>query len=101
LFGVAAWFNKAQVRIEGDDKVFIRGGQAGRKVRFHFCPTCGTTVYYEADLRPGSFAVALGAFADPSFPAPARSVWEDSRHSWVEFGRELAHFPKAALVRIC
>ena len=98
LFGAAAWFNRAQVRTEGDDKVFIRDADKDRKVRFHFCPTCGTTVYYEADLRPDLFAVTLGAFADPCFPAPTRSVWEESRHSWVEFGHELRRFPQAAPV---
>ena len=77
---------------------FIRDGQAGRKLRFHFCRSCGTTVYWEADLRPHAIGIALGRFADPSFAAPARSVWEESRHSWVEFGHELGHSPQAPTV---
>jgi hypothetical protein len=28
-------------------------------------------------------AVALGAFADPSFPAPKVSVYDTRRHAWV------------------
>jgi hypothetical protein len=27
--------------------------------------------------------VAVGAFAEPSFPEPAVSVWEERKHSWV------------------
>jgi hypothetical protein len=28
-------------------------------------------------------AVAMGAFADPAFPAPRHSVYESCRHSWA------------------
>ena len=94
-FGVGVYFEKAQVRVEGASKVYIRDGQEGRKVRCHFCPECGTTVYGEADVRPDGIVVAFGAFADPSLPAPTLSVWEESRHPWVAFGHDLAHFPHA------
>jgi hypothetical protein len=97
-FGVGVYFDKAQVRAEGDNKVFIRDGQEGRKLRLHFCPACGTTVYWDLDLRPDVIGVALGAFADPSFPAPARSIWEEHRHSWVAFGHDLEHFPQSTTV---
>jgi hypothetical protein len=39
--------------------------------------------------------IALGAFADPSFPAPTVSIWEQTRHPWVDFTLELDHHPKA------
>jgi hypothetical protein len=28
-------------------------------------------------------AVAVGAFADPAFPAPAQAVYAEHRHRWV------------------
>jgi hypothetical protein len=59
------------------------------------CPTCGTTVFWEADLRPDSIGVAVGAFGDSSFPRPTLSVWEESKHGWVAFARDFAHFPRA------
>jgi hypothetical protein len=59
----------------------------------HFCPTCGTTVFWEADLRPDHIGVAVGAFHDPNFPRPTASVWEESKHGWVAFTHDLAHFP--------
>jgi len=62
----------------------------------HFCPTCGTNLFWELDRRPDSIGVAVGGFIDPSFPAPTRSVWEESRHRWVSFGYELDHFAQAA-----
>jgi len=38
-FGVVAFFPKEQVHIEGPSKVYVRAGDSGRKVEFHFCPT--------------------------------------------------------------
>jgi hypothetical protein len=52
-------------------------------VTFNFCPTCGSTVYWERESVPGRVIVSIGNFADPSFPAPIVSVWEESRHPWV------------------
>ena len=54
-----------------------------------FCPTCGTSLYWEAELRPGLIGIAVGAFVDPKFPAPTRSVWEEHKHRWVTLGAEI------------
>ncbi|HBH43966.1 MAG TPA: aldehyde-activating protein, partial [Hyphomonas atlantica] len=35
-----------------------------------------------------------GAIADPHIPAPVRSVWEETRHDWVEITSATQHFPK-------
>src|SRR5262249_57083242 len=56
---------------------------SGNALTFHFCPTCGSTVYWEGEGFPGYVAVAIGSFADPNFLAPTISVWEESRHPWV------------------
>jgi hypothetical protein len=34
-------------------------------------------------------AVALGAFADPAFPAPAQAVYEEHRYPWVRIQSDL------------
>jgi hypothetical protein len=60
-----------------------RTAESGNAVTFHFCPTCGSTVYWESEGFPGYVAVAIGNFADPNFPAPTIAVWEESRHPWV------------------
>jgi hypothetical protein len=96
VFGVSSFFQKSEVQTSGPSKVYVREGQEGRKLRFHFCPECGTTVYGETDLRPGLIGISVGAFADTSFPAPTRSIWEQSRHSWVAFDHEVGQFPQAA-----
>jgi hypothetical protein len=85
VLGVSAYFPKGQISVQGTSNLYVRDGQDGRKLRIHFCPECGASVYWEADFRPGHIGVAVGAFADPQFPAPARSVWEQSRHPWLKF----------------
>nr|WP_255511653.1 GFA family protein [Mitsuaria sp. TWR114] len=55
----------------------------GNAARFHFCPDCGSTVFYEPEALPDFIAIPVGAFADPTFPAPTVSVYEDRMHAWV------------------
>ena len=94
-FGVSTWFNIEQVQFEGESKSYIRTASENRKLITEFCPICGTSLYWQADLRPGMIAVALGAFGDPDFPMPTRSIWEINRHKWVDFSCELTQFPEA------
>jgi hypothetical protein len=94
VFGVGAYYKKEHVHAEGPHRTYERDGQEGRKLRNHFCPTCGTTVFWEADLRPELIGVAVGAFRESDFLRPTRSVWEESKHEWVAFAHELARFPQ-------
>lgn len=73
VFGVGAYFDRAQVRVDGTSSVYARERQAGRLLRFHFCPMCGTTVHWDLDAFPDKIGVAIGAFADAAFPASNRS----------------------------
>jgi hypothetical protein len=82
-FGIAAFYAADALRISGEDRTYTRGSDGGSEVRFHFCPICGSTVYFEPKRRPGVVAVAVGAFADPDFPAPTQEVYCDSRHAWL------------------
>jgi hypothetical protein len=80
-----AWFPSDQVRgIEGELAEYARVSDSGSRVTFRFCPACGSTVYWETEGRPGWIAVAVGAFADPTFPAPQHSVWEHREHHWLK-----------------
>lgn len=89
-FGIAAFFARDRVHIEGESKSFTRDSDSGHLVTFHFCPTCGSSVYWEPSRKPDMIAVAVGAFADPSFPMPAQSVADNMRHSWISFPEEMA-----------
>jgi hypothetical protein len=91
-FGVSIYFAKPQVRTEGPSKVYVRGSDAGRKIEFHFCPDCGSSVFWYAEFDWDMVGIALGAFAEPSMPRPTLSVWETTQHPWVTFGHQLDRF---------
>jgi hypothetical protein len=78
-----ARFRRDQVTVTGKATTWARTAESGSVVSFHFCPTCGSTVYWESESFPGYVVVAIGNFADPSFPAPTIAVWEQSRHPWI------------------
>ena len=81
-YGAQARFATENVEITGDSTEYVRIGDEGTACHFHFCPKCGATVWYW--FGDGNFrAVPVGAFADPAFPAPSVSVYEERRHPWV------------------
>src|SRR5262249_36733015 len=51
---------------------------------FHFCPDCGSQVFYTEPAEPELVVVSVGSFADPSFPSPTESGYDSRRHPWVE-----------------
>jgi hypothetical protein len=61
----------------------VRVGDEGSSARFHFCPECGSIVFYRLNAIPGVVAVPVGAFADPNFPQPRVSVYRVRQHHWV------------------
>jgi hypothetical protein len=84
-FSVQAWYPRDQVRpAEGVVKRYARVAESGRTVNFGFCPECGGTVFWEAEMRPELIAVAVGTFADPSFEKPSLSVRERTQHPWTK-----------------
>ena len=91
VFGVQARFSARSVTIEGDATAFLRVGDSGGRITFHFCPACGATVYYAIDGEDDLIAIPVGAFADPSFPPPIRSVYEHRMHGWVGLPPKIEH----------
>jgi hypothetical protein len=72
-------------QVSGSATEYDRVGDQGAKFTFRFCAVCGTTVYHtEEGYEQSSVSVAVGAFADPGFPAPQHSVYESRKHSWVQ-----------------
>ena len=83
VFAAQARFPADAVTVSGQHKVYEHVGDSGNKADFHFCPTCGSTLWYHARPHRELFAIAIGAFADKDFPAPHYSVWEERKHAWV------------------
>lgn len=93
VFGEQARFPRENVSISGASTEYVRVGDEGSRVRFHFCPTCGSTVYYEPEGLEAFLAIPVGAFADPGFPAPVVSVYEERMHQWVVPPPGAEHIP--------
>jgi hypothetical protein len=83
VFGVQARFKREHVTLAGETSTFVRTGDSGGRSTFHFCPTCGSTVWWAFDAAPELIAVAYGAFADPGLPPPTVSVYEERQHPWT------------------
>ncbi len=91
VFGEQARFPRENVTVSGTASEYVRIGDEGSHVKFHFCPTCGATVYYALEGVEGSLAIPVGAFADPDFPTPRVSVYENRKHKWVITPPEAEH----------
>ena len=91
VFGAQARFSADQATISGRSTEYVRTGDSGTRVRFHFCPDCGSTVYYRFGEGDAMIAIPVGAFADPSFPAPVFSVYEERQHAWVRVPDDVEH----------
>lgn len=84
----------APFTVFGTATEFVRTGDQGSKFRFRFCPICGSTVFHTEEGDDRFVLVAVGAFADPSFPAPQDSVYECRRHPWVQLPTETTRYEK-------
>jgi hypothetical protein len=92
VFGAQARFPRNSVTISGEARDYVRVGDAGSKIVFSFCPTCGATVHYSVEgYDEETIAVPVGAFADPNFPAPKFSVYEERMHAWVGLPADIEH----------
>jgi hypothetical protein len=92
VFAMQARFPVDQVDIVGKSHEWARRGDEGAGAVFHFCPTCGSTVHYRLIDYPGFVTVPVGAFADPQFPAPGVSVYEQRKHSWVTLPTDIERY---------
>ena len=94
-FAIQARFPREQVTIEGKSTAwklplekaklteYRNCASLGGGATFHFCPVCGSTVWYTAGADEARIGVKIGAFADPTFPAPKISGFEEYQHPWA------------------
>jgi hypothetical protein len=93
VFATLAGFS-APFNVSGTATEYVRVGDQGARFRFRFCPVCGTNVFHTEEGEDQSVSVAVGAFADPGFPAPRVSVYDSRRHPWVRLPAGTKTFDK-------
>jgi hypothetical protein len=93
-FGMQAGFKKEQVEVNGRFHDYARiSDEADQKEHvFHFCPDCGSQVFYTEPTDPDLVVVSVGSFADPSFPQPTESGYDSRRHPWVGLPESVQRF---------
>jgi hypothetical protein len=87
------------VKIEGRSTTWTFPIKAGKPASFrscdsggatyHFCPECGSTVYWDISAAPDVFGVAAGGFTDSTFPPPMISGFEAYGAAWAMNPSEL------------
>jgi len=91
-FAVGAYFAQDQcIEILGETKVYNGlevdgvGTTGGTAISYHFCTTCGSTVYWTVagSPSPATLGIAVGGFVDPGFPPPSMEFHVARRHHWV------------------
>jgi hypothetical protein len=84
-FGMQAGFKADQVHVTGrfNDYSRISDESDEKEHVFHFCPDCGSQVFYTEPTEPDLIVVSTGSFADPTFPPPTESGYDSRRHPWV------------------
>jgi hypothetical protein len=93
-FGVQAYFTQDQcVDIVGETKVYngfeVDGiasfGGPTQTPDYHFCTTCGSTVYWTMPGGAGEtlIGIAVGNFVEREFPSPMQEYQTRMRHHWV------------------
>ena len=91
-FGVGAYYPAEVVTISGTPKEFTHAAASGGEMHNYFCPQCGSTVYWKVTGLPSMIGVAVGAMANPKYPAPVISIFEQSKHDWVQIEGAVKHF---------
>ena len=88
-FAAQVRFAPDAVTIDGRSSTFDKVGDSGGRATFHFCPDCGSDVFYLTEGDPDSLvAIPIGAFDDPFPFTPVYSVYEGRKHDWVEIAGE-------------
>jgi hypothetical protein len=93
VFAALASF-AAPYTVTGTATEYIRTGDQGARFIFRFCPVCGTNLFHTEEGEAGGVGVAVGAFADPSFPAPKLSIYDCRKHPWVQLPPGTVAFDK-------
>lgn len=86
VFGAITYFHDTQVIQQSGQALSYRFKvDSGNTNQTFFCPECGTTVYFKADMFNGQTGIAAGCFNDPDLPEPGLAVWTNSKTKWVNF----------------
>jgi hypothetical protein len=84
-FGISAYFDRATVVSRtGETTVYaFHHAPQNHDQERHFCPKCGTTLFWYVSALPEKIGIAGGCFADDGLPDPTYSVTDRKRETWL------------------
>ncbi len=76
-FGISVVVPRAAFRLtRGAPTSWVRDTDSGRRLRCHFCPTCGARLWHEADGAPSdTLSIKGGSLDQPPDLTTAIHVW--------------------------
>lgn len=81
-FGVSWYYPDTElIAVSGPYETFERIGTRGTHYHFHYCPSCGTTVFWHVDGE-GEIGVAAGCIPPAHHIGPQDVVWVSSKPQW-------------------
>ena len=82
-FGHSLYFNREALEsVSGDFHTYELENESGKQQR-HFCPDCGTTLFWYWELFQEWVGVAGGCI-DSATPEPAISACHERARTWIE-----------------
>ena len=82
-YGLGVYFNEEDVEfINGATQIFqFDSDESDRWLRTEFCGSCGSTVSWTLEKRPGMRGVAGGSYDDPNWFTVEAHIWTRSARS--------------------
>jgi len=85
-FGLSVYFHAIDVVARtGAPTVYRWWSDKDRWLDFRFCPTCGTSVWWEAEFLPGKVGIAGALFDDDTPFAADGAYFCATKPDWVRF----------------
>ena len=66
-FGVGAYYPRALLSFSGDSRAWTRQADSGGAFTTHFCPVCGSSLYWTTEKHPDAVGIAVGALQIHTF----------------------------------
>jgi hypothetical protein len=86
-------FETKHVTLSGELRRYASIADSGNRLQRGFCPTCGTPVTSEAEVRPHLIFLRAGTLDDPSLVEPAVNIWTSEAPLWAHFDPDLPAVP--------
>ena len=84
-------FPSNAISIEGNLTDYRSVAESGNVMHRRFCPSCGTQMFSEAEVRPHLIFVRAGTLDDPSIVVPTVNIWTESAPKWANFDARLVN----------